>query len=305
MEIHNNKLLPDIAIGIASVSPIIGCKAGCAYCYLGLRKAFYPVENCFGIKETVQYLLENPKFKKGKEGTIICLGGWGEMFPRSADLRNASIKWIQQLTELENPIVIFTKASLSDDEIAKLVGFQIYEKQILLLLSITCIHNYRDVEPNTDDPIDRLESLYRCCTANLYSGILLNPFLRKYSEADYEELISYLKRMPVYGLVVSPLFYNKVLLEKFRKNMILSPICDRIKDQEVKNRLHMSNEEFRVYAEDISDLYEYIFSISKQNGIHCWKHYSCLIMNFFHQYNSDIFRKELCNCCGHCVTFLS
>lgn len=291
---------PDIAAGIASISPILGCSSGCAYCYIDLRGASRPAVNLFGLNETVHYLLSDPAFQTGPEGTVLCFGGWGELFPHTVRLREESFIWLERFAPLGNPIVLFTKASLTEYEIESLKDLQTHDRQILLLETITCIERYRNIEPGTDGPHDRIDTLKRWSNAGMSAGVLINPFLREFSLEDYPLLLDLLQPIPLGGLVVSPLFLNAGLLEKIKHSRALQPIYDRTLLLGLERGTHMGSKEFRVYADEINDLYDFLFSEAAAYRIPAWKHYLCLIMNSFHRYNADVFGKEFCVDCGHC-----
>lgn len=297
---EENRRPPELAAGIASISPVVGCTSGCAYCYIGLEKAGRPAVNEYGVENTRACLLSTPFFRRGKQGTILCFGGWGEMFPPVAALREESLNWIDALAKLGNPMVLFTKAVLSDEEIGRLKNSQIYENQLLLLVTITCLRNSRELEPHTDSPQDRLAFISRWVAKDLPAGVLINPFLREYSLSDYDLLLSLLAAIPLVGIAVSPLYLNGALMERIKRIPVLQPVYHRLMERGLETGIHMSNERFRVYADDMEDLYPSLLRESRAYGLLTWKHYLCLIMNHFHQFNFDVFKKEPCIDCGHC-----
>lgn len=295
---------PDLAAGIASISPVVGCAAGCAYCYIELEIMGCPSVNEYSIEQTIDFLCKMPSFRQGKQGTILCFGGWGEMFPSNAFLRQTSLNWISALAKLGNPMVLFTKASLTIKEIQQLKEFQLYDRQLLLLVTITCLAKYRELEPNTDSPIARLSSVKQWVASGLPAGILINPFLREYSMADYNNLISQLSAIQLVGVVISPLYLNDMLLAKIKRSRAMSSTYHRINTCGFTSASHMGNEQFRVYADEIEDIYPVLFQTAHAHGLSVWKHYLCLVMNYFHQFNADVFKKEPCIDCGHCNTIL-
>lgn len=299
-----NRRQPDLGAGIASISPVVGCTAGCAYCYIELEKPGYPTVNEYDLEHTVSFLQNTPSFKSGRRGTILCFGGWGEMFPSNTSLREESINWIASMAELGNPMVLFTKSSLSDEEIRRLHSCQVYESQILLLVTVTCLEKYHEIEPNTDSPQVRLSFVNRWVAAGLPAGILINPFLREYSLADFEQLLTRLVAIQLVGMVISPLYLNDVLMAKIKRSRAMSTTYHRVEAHGFKSASHMGNERFRVYADEMEDLYPELLQTAREYGLSVWKHYLCLVMNYFCQFNSDVFRKEPCIDCGHCKQFL-
>lgn len=299
-----NRRQPDLAAGIASISPVVGCTSGCAYCYIELEKARHPTVNEYDLEHTITYLFNTPSFKSGRQGTILCFGGWGEMFPHTKSLREESINWITSLSSLGNPMVLFTKSSLTDEEIRRVYSCQVYERQLLLLVTITCLEKYREVEPNTDSPHERLSFVNRWVSAGLDAGILMNPFLRDYSLADYEQLLTELGSIRLDGMVISPLYLNDALMAKIRRSHAMSATYHRVELNGFKTSSHMGNKRFRVYADEMEDLYPALLQTARAYGLSVWKHYLCLVMNYFHQFNTDVFKKEACIDCGHCKNFL-
>lgn len=295
-----NRRQPDLAAGIASISPVVGCTAGCAYCYIELEKTGPPAVNEYDLEHTVTYLHNASSFRSGRRGTILCFGVWGEMFPPTTPLREESINWIASMAELGNPMVLFTKSSLSEEEIRRLRSCQVYERQLLLLVTITCLEKYREIEPNTNSPQSRLSFVNRWVAAGLPAGILVNPFLREYSLADYEQLLSQLDAIQLVGLVISPLYLNDVLMAKIKRSRTLSTTYHRVEERGFKSASHMGNERFRVYADEMEDLYPALLQTARAYGLSIWKHYLCLVMNYFHEFNADVFKKEPCIDCSHC-----
>lgn len=293
-----NILGPDFGMELASLSPVLGCSGGCAYCYLDTRSITAPVINQFGVRESLT-ALERVGMVYGKDGTIVCIGGWGEPFPRNKQLCQESIAWIREVALLGNPIMITTKGSLSDEEIDMLKSMMLYQNQILMCISITSLSFWKDLEPRTTPPERRIEFLRRWCEAGLSGGVLINPFLKGITDLEYEKILKLISDINISGLVISPLFFNDTLIQKMTQNSALRCILKNSATNTEKPR--MKNDEFVVEGDSLSPISSQLCETAGKFGIPCWKHYLCLLNHFYNRKNPAVYLSaEFCQKCGNC-----
>lgn len=295
-------MIPDIACGIASISPILGCSGNCAYCYLCLKETKKPSINSFGIDRTIQYLQGNIEFIQGVCGTYICIGAWGEIFPKSR-FRSESIRWINKLATLGNPIVLVTKGYLSNEEISILINSQKSPGQIVLLESITMLNKWKEIEPGTENPEKRFECLEQCQKSGLKSCALINPYIDFLVDKDFEKILTILKELSFKDLIISPLYINQTIYKQLSKNILFRHMLANFSKDETPNFSQLKSEHGIVTAVNQLEKRNDLFELSNKYQIKLWNHYTCFLSNHFHRLNP--LRKEqpsICQNCGICAS---
>ena len=292
---------PDAAIGIAAVSPICGCSGKCAYCYLDIKDLKHPQINALSVDDAISDLLQNDQFLQGREGTFICVGVWGEIFPRDSDLREESFRWIRQLAKLENPIVLITKGALTEQEAFQLKSMQIYEHQIVVLVSVSTLSFWKSIEPGTASPASRFQTISNLKNQDIESCVFLNPFINGITNLEYRQILEETRQRGIKHIILSPLYLNDILCEKLQKHPIMRPVIEKYKHQDA-NASYMKNQDFEVKEDTITVDHQELLREAEHFGISCWFHYSCFLCNYYQRKNIYFYqRADICMDCGNCV----
>lgn len=293
-------LEPDIDSGIASVSPICGCTGGCVYCYIDIKEYNVPQLNDITCNQIIKYLLNDNRFVPGSEGTFVCIGTWGELFPTNKLLKRESFKWIKELAKLDNPIVIITKKALTDDEIEEIESFQKYENQISFLISITSLSKWKVLEPGTSPALARLDMGARIRTKKMNVAVFVNPFLKTITDLELDTILQKCEEKKIQNVIVSPLYLNSKIINKKCNCPDFANIVEAFYENDFTNSNHMKNEEYEVIEDSIDDFVDGIMINCKARNLRCWLHYSCFLSNIYKRSNDSQKNKKFCVHCGNC-----
>lgn len=294
-------LEPDIDSGIASVSPICGCTGGCVYCYIDIKGYNAPQMNSMKVNQVKEFLMNANGFISGKEGTFICVGTWGEVFPFKLYLKKESFKWIEELTILQNPIVIITKKTLNKQEIEEIKSFQKYDGQITFLLSITSLMRWKELEPGTSPAMDRLEMGKLISEEKMNIALFINPFLKSITDIELDFILEKCVEKTIRNVIISPLYLNSVICNKNHLCPAFQKIVSSFSDNNFENCNHMRNDEYEVVEDPIDDYMDDIMKKCKIKEIYCWFHYSCFLSNLYRRINGSQKGKKFCIRCGNCI----
>lgn len=294
-------LEPDIDSGIASVSPICGCTGGCVYCYIDIKEYSMPQTNDMGCSQTMNFLLNNNNFVVGKNGTFICIGTWGEVFPSNGMLKKESLKWIKELALLENPIVLITKKTLDKKEIEKIEAFQKYDEQITFLISVTSLKKWKEMEPGTSSARDRLDMGGVISAKKMNVAVFINPYLKSITDLELDSILQICEEKKIQNVIVSPLYLNAIISNKKNACPAFQHIIDTFYDNDFINCNHMKNDEYEVIEDPIDEHMEDIISKCRCRDLKCWFHYSCFLSNEYKRINYAQYGKKYCMGCGNCL----
>lgn len=298
------QLLPDVNCGIAAISPIIGCSSGCKYCYLPLKGFSLPYPN--GITETqlVEYLLCHPRFLRGREGTFLCIGVWGEMFPSDQDICAVSLSWLRALSTLSNPIAIITKGAIAEETVRQIAELQNYDRHIALLETITTLRLHALLEPNTAEPYGRFQTMDLFQRYGLHTAALINPFISEISDPDYEDILMKLEEIKVANVIISPLYVNGTICKRLSgipqlQDIIKKYLCGYLHDAN-----HLKDEAYEVSAVEKLEERTDLLATANKHNVQLWHHYSCYLSNIHQRRN--LFRIDnpmICIRCGNCEQY--
>lgn len=293
-------LEPDIDSGIASVSPICGCTGGCLYCYIDIKGYGTPQVNSMECNQVTKFLVNDNRFISGKDGTFICVGTWGEVFPINVHLKRASFKWIEELTALYNPIVIITKKMLDKSEIEQIKSFQKYDKQITFLLSITSLDKWKELEPGTSSAMDRLEMGRMISEEKMNVALFINPFLKSITDVELDSILDKCVEKTIPNVIFSPLYLNNTLCNKNHLCPAFQKIITSFYNNDFRKCNHMRNTEYEVIEDPIDAYVDEIVDKCKIRKLNCWFHYSCYLSNEYDRINEAQKGKKFCIRCGNC-----
>ena len=116
------------------ISPLIGCKGMCIYCYLtseGIKNGKIR-KNSINIKEILKRIKDDTNYIEGEKGSIISIGAYCDIFPlNEKELIDFSIDWIIESLKLNNPVQIISKNAISEDTIKKIASNIQFKNQLL------------------------------------------------------------------------------------------------------------------------------------------------------------------------------
>ncbi|MBR5228944.1 MAG: radical SAM protein [Firmicutes bacterium] len=296
-----NSILPDMGMGIVSISPVCGCSGGCRYCYLCLREVSKSDINGFGLPETLKWLRENPDFAEGEDGSILCLGSWGEIFPDAKSIRLEVYKWIEQLLLLENPMAIFTKGHLSAAEAKILYDLQKYPHQLMIFETVTSIEWAENIEPGCTYPEQRFQTLENCIKQGLDAVLYINPYLKGVTDADLEDMFKTCRDIKISDVIISPLFYNDRIIDKMAGCEPVKYIYKRLKSEKDSAERGMVTLAGQVVADEIAQDYPVIEALAEKYGLSIFNHYMCALSRQYGRKNTAFWgNAAICRDCGHC-----
>ena len=298
--IDDRVLFPNYNDGRAFVSPILGCTGGCAYCYLPIKNYKTPMKNDIPVDKWVETILKMDNFVLGKEGTIISVGAWGDIFPKNnPDLIYYSVNTIAELLKLGNPVQIMSKFSLEDKFIEKICSNIQYENQFLYSTTITTIKNWKLLEPNTEAPINRLNTCYNFQKRGAIINVLLKPFILPLMDEELEDIANLLLKYNITYCVLGSLYWDKNLKDKICKNSFLKSI---ISDEFHESHLDCNGEDL-LFSNNTSVLKRCIKYL-RTKGLNAFLKSSCINSNILKISNPSKYflnNNDYCIQCGNCI----
>lgn len=294
-------LEPDIDSGIASVSPICGCTGGCVYCYIDIKKYSTPQINEMRCDQIIEFLMNDSDFVPGKEGTFICVGTWGEIFPSKETLKRESFKWIERLAFLNNPIILITKKALNKQELEEIESFQKYDRQISFLISITSLMRWKELEPGTSPAMDRLNMGEMLSAKKMNVAVFINPFLKSITDLELRSILQKCEEKKIKNVIVSPLYLHSAICNKKNNCPTFQSIISAFYDNGFVNCNHMKNDEYEVVEDPIDSYMDDIIIKCKKRQLNCWFHYSCFLANEYRRINKSNKDGKFCIGCGNCL----
>lgn len=292
---------PDFERGRFFISPILGCNAQCHFCYI-YDKGYSTrsVKNRFEIGQVIEYLNSHPNFKIGNSGSIISIGAWGDPFPRNnRSLCEQSINWLQRLSEFGNPIQIMSRYELHKEIIEKIVKSNQYFGHILYSTSISSIKNFRKIEPYSDLPHKRLNSVRLLSKAGLSTNVMIKPFIRGITDLEANEIADILTEYEVRQCVVGDLLLDNRVKDKLSSTGVLINTKTDITNRQILDCT--SGESYEVNTS--SDMNDFCNLLSNL-GIKVFKKSSCVNAFILGQPNPANYIKSdphgYCIKCGVC-----
>lgn len=292
MKVEKNIVFePTYKDGRIFVSPIIGCTGGCSYCYLKLQDIKKPST----ISIDMNSIVNNNQFIPGKNGTIISIGAWGDIF-QTDESKDYSIKLINCLTTLGNPIQFMSKYSLDEKSISSISQSIQYSHQLLYSTTITTIDHWRKIEPHTDPPFKRLETC-KCFSKNgVDCNVMIKPFLPGITDLEINKIAELLGKYNVGYCVIGRLYINNEIQKHLEKIGINYNIGSAISTLDC-------NGETGINSTDIQSLKKYL-SCFEEYGIKAFLKSSCVNANLCHTNNPSGYfmnKNQYCIHCGNCI----
>jgi DNA repair photolyase len=171
---------PDFRGARAFLSPLLGCRAKCGYCYI--RSFGYHqrigVANGYGIENSLRDLYSHPGFQLGANGTIISIGAWGDPFPDEQPAERAtSLQWAMAAMESGNPVQVMSRFNPGAEILGLLAGAQTRPGQVLYSTSITTATHWKLFERYSAPPADRMQALRIAKSLGMSTNVMVKPFI--------------------------------------------------------------------------------------------------------------------------------
>lgn len=290
----------DFTDNIFSISPNCGCSGCCKYCYIELNNYKAPKVNECSIYETIKYIRSHSNYSKE---SVFWVGTWGEVFPQDKELRNNGFLWVELLLELGNPVIILTKAHINQTEMEKLHSWQKYSGQLFLAESISTFHKWKEMEPFTDCPELRIQTLETARKCNIKCGIYICPFLKGITNAEMVEIMEKIKAAGISTVAIQALYMNDLLEEKMQKDRSLSQIVQNHKNTNKTNVSEMKTDRYTVRADDFSEYKKDILEVGNKKHIDICFHFKCMIARVLGIKTKEVSNIPVfCQNCGFCKT---
>jgi len=210
---------PDFSYGRFFVSPILGCSAKCKFCYIYSEgyKAKAQI-NAFSIEETIDYLLNHRHFVPGRNGNIISIGAWGDIFPKGDQTSiNISLVYLKELCKLGNPIQLMSRFEIDDEVVDVISKCNQYTGHILYSTSISSFSNFDMYESNVSSPIDRLKVIQKLNENDVKTNVMIKPFIHGVTDKDLELFLENFKKYEVKVCVVGKLVVDDLIVSRMKR----------------------------------------------------------------------------------------
>jgi len=195
-----------------TIHPGVGCPLQCSYCYIydmGFHK--YAIPYSLSGLQLVAALLYNKYFYPTVWGTYLAFGSITEPF--LPNIVAKTLEYLKAVAEyLGNPCQVSTKMALEDEIIDELSSIK--NLGLSVLVTLTSLHQYRQLEQKAPDPYDRLESVKKLRRKGFKPFIFLRPLLPGLKIEEIEELIDQAKTAGAYGIVLGNLRLSANIVKK-------------------------------------------------------------------------------------------
>ncbi len=197
-----------------TVHPGIGCDLGCVYCYV--KDMGFPTDKVepypLSGRELAIAIAHNPNIGIGPTGAYLAVGSITEPFHPL--LIDKTIEYLDWLKRLGNYTQISYKMVLPERKLERLIESS--ERNLSVLVSITTLKRWKDFEPKTPSPEQRLELAEKLLKGGKRVALFVRPLLPGIIEKEIRELLelsmSYgVKEVVVGGLRVTERIYRELV----------------------------------------------------------------------------------------------
>jgi DNA repair photolyase len=302
----SNFRFPDYSLGRFFLSPILGCKARCSYCYI-FSKGYNSkiILNQFTIDQSIEWILSSKEYKVGTHGSILSIGAWGDPFPpNNIDATKHTLEWVKRLCEIGNPIQLISRFSVSTEIIEEIASFLKYKNQVLFSTSISTFKYWKEIELNTDPPIKRLETLKLFAERGIPTNLMIKPFLNGITDRELADFVSAIQSFNLKYCVVGNLLWDEDIYAFLKKSS--SEINKKIIEaMEQEKRLQLldctSDQSLSTYSSQILDNF---INQLKITNVNVFKKSSCVNSHILNVNNISLFHENdpdnFCVKCGVC-----
>lgn len=295
-----DKLLPNYDDGRFFISPILGCNGTCSYCYLNIKHYNNPRANDISPELCREIAAKCKDFVWGRNGTIISVGAWGDIFPKgNKTLTDTSVYLIKNLLEWGNPVQIMSKNMLSDEYITDITSSVMYSGQLLYSTTITSLDNWQRIEPCVASPLERLATCHKFHVYGIPTNVLLKPFLCGITDAEISSISDLLLEYSIDYCTLGIMYLSPEISEKISHNTFLRKHLK----VNIQGTNHLDcNGSIIIPSTSISDLLPHI-DMLRTKGISAFLKSSCVNANILSLENPSGYYKrndKFCIHCGNC-----
>lgn len=298
-------LVPNMMDGRFFVSPILGCRGACSYCYLGLHDYHQPRKNSISIEEIKNTAMSSPGFIFGKNGTIISIGAWGDIFPKGySELIEHSVTIITDLLRWGNPVQIMSKYELPAQYVTQIVNSIQYPGQLLYSTTITSIHNWSKIEPLTSSPVKRLETCLLFHRLGVPTNVLLKPFFPEITGIEIESVAELLLQYEIDYCTIGILYWDEDIMQRIRQNPYLA---DKLHISDESNDHYLDCDGYQKISSNCASSLRSYVELLRSRGIFAFLKSSCVnanILGINDPSNYYSTKSDYCIDCGNCRTNL-
>ena len=281
------------------VSPLIGCKGQCIYCYLdseGIARGDIR-KNTLKIKTLLNGIVKNPNYLGGKKGTIISIGAHCDIFPLyEKELIDFSIEWISEILKIGNPVQIISKNAISGGVIKRLINNIEYKNQLLYSTTIITFNYSSIIEKNTSSPFERLKVLEHFKRYGVPTNVMIKPFIPGITNKEKNIFISQMRDAADYCVVGEFYLPNIQVLNSLERlvgtDINLNNCRNAILDCSGSNKYKS------IFSKQMEGFVEFL----TKNGMRVFKKSSCVNSNILKVNNPGGYYKKGVYCvnCGNC-----
>jgi DNA repair photolyase len=282
------------------LSPLLGCTGNCTYCYLPNEIENFNLvrKNKYDIKYQLKEIVNDDNFVKGKNGSIISIGAYCDIFPLdNDDLTQITIEWIIEALKINNPVQIISKNVISIENIKQIFRNINYENQLLYSTTITTFKYHNLLEPNTSNPVERLNLLKKFKLLEVPTNVMIKPLLPGITNKEINEFVDFFQNSVDYCVVGNLLSKNNKI------NEIIETITNKKLIEETESQI-LDCSENGVYNTYNQEIVNQFLSELRNNGIRAFKKSSCVNANLLKTNNSSEYYKDenniYCIKCGNC-----
>ncbi|MBV6443155.1 MAG: hypothetical protein EPGJADBJ_04884 [Saprospiraceae bacterium] len=295
--------LPDFSQNRFFVSPILGCEARCLFCYIynhGYTTKYR--ENELRISDLINWLTNHEHFTKGKHGSLISIGAWGDPFPKNYPTAT-TVDWIEKLCELENPIQVISRFKLDIDTVEKISKLPVYKNQILFSTSISSFEKWQETDNFADSPFDRLQTLNYFSQFDIPTNVMIKPYLPGITDLEIDRFIEEFEKNNVKVCVVGVFYWeDKIVKLMDRKHLLTNEMKAIAENDKMRHQLVCNpNEGYNTFDGKNLDVF---CEKLKRNNIVVFKNSTCVnawLLEIEHP--SKLHKNDplnLCVKCGNC-----
>lgn len=203
------------------ISPASGCSANCAYCFIfdyghPRRPRIFEASG----EEIKKWLLSQPGFRAGRQGTLISLAPSCDPF--ADDVVDKTLEILKSLAPLENPMQLSTKFYVNEDIAQRLGEYQSQDGQIVLYGTITSFLQWQRLEPGAHEPYRRLQGLLNARQQGITTCLAIKPVLPGITDKEIDLFIQAIDDYKIQYCAVGIMYSSSRIEEKFQNRKILN-----------------------------------------------------------------------------------
>jgi DNA repair photolyase len=202
---------PGYRAGRYFLSPMLGCQARCAFCYIFSFGYRYPkgVANEFGSAASIAWILEHEAFVPGEAGSVISIGAWGDPFPPDEDARQVSLEWTRRACETGNRVQLMSRFELDAELIDHIVALVRYPGQLLFSTSLSTFDHWQTVEKFASPPEARARTLQAFHTRGIPTNLMIKPVIPGVTDREVAQISRLMHEYSIRCCVVGELYWDE------------------------------------------------------------------------------------------------